>query len=239
MAIFVFFFIKIEVEKTDKKMTFSQEFGWVKIIIFFCVCISHIFSNLMKTSKHNLQIWIFSYFFTSIYLLFLSSVYKILVKLFCNAFNVNIHVFRFWKLLWLPFTRWCFSLAYMQELVSPRKFQSRPILPWTKCQQHQIRKRNKSLGKKEWFFACHLFTLVKGNILPKKKLCRKIWPGCQLKLTWKYNSHMTNLMTFEQFCSDNFFAQHKHLGLFSPWRSWGPACPSWDTAWPPSTSAVS
>jgi len=29
MAIFVFFFIKIEVEKTDKKMTFSQEFGWV------------------------------------------------------------------------------------------------------------------------------------------------------------------------------------------------------------------
>ena len=38
MAIFVFFFIKIEVEKTDKKMTFSQEFGWVKIIIFLCVC---------------------------------------------------------------------------------------------------------------------------------------------------------------------------------------------------------
>ena len=52
---------------------------------------------------------------------------------------------------------------------------------------------------------------------------------------------MTNLrqLTFEQFCNDNFFAQHKHLGLFSPWRSWGPACPSWDTAWPPSTSAVS
>ena len=38
MAIFVFFFIKIEVEKPDKKMTFSQEFGWVKIIIFLDVC---------------------------------------------------------------------------------------------------------------------------------------------------------------------------------------------------------
>ena len=94
------------------------------------------------------------------------------------------------------------------------------------------------LAKKSYFLLV-TSTLVKGNIFPKKKLCRKIWPGCQLKLTWKYNSHMTNLMTFEQFCNDNFFAQHKHLGLFSPWRSWGPACPSWDTAWPPSTSAVS
>ena len=86
---------------------------------------------------------------------------QIFVKAFCNALNENFHVFRFWKLLWLPFIRWCFSLAYMQELVSPSKFQSRPMLPWTKYQQHQIRKRNKSLGKNEWFFAYHLFTLVK------------------------------------------------------------------------------
>ena len=31
MAIFIFFFIDIEVETPDKKMTFTQEFSWVNI----------------------------------------------------------------------------------------------------------------------------------------------------------------------------------------------------------------
>ena len=29
MALFIFFFIDIEVEKSEKKLTFTQEFGWV------------------------------------------------------------------------------------------------------------------------------------------------------------------------------------------------------------------
>lgn len=39
MAAFVYFFVDVEVEKTETKLPFRQEFGWVSIFYFYCLSV--------------------------------------------------------------------------------------------------------------------------------------------------------------------------------------------------------